>query len=980
MLTLVALGLSAFAFSPQVDTWIGVEPDRVVRVHTERQRALRRGEAWQGFLADEGAGWVAVFDERTGLPASAWGPPADLGPLQDGASVEAAVRGFLARHGGLVGVELSDLSLRTLAYDEARDAWTVELAQVVPGAAAASIDGLGGLDGSGIGAAFDPFLDPFQTGAGLVEHARFDFQPSFSAQGPTVWRGSVLLRIVGGRLAWFSARTHPAAAELDPSVQLTAATALDVAIDYGPEPTLLHQPLGVRLVVLPMERWGIGVAAPLSATGTGLDYRFAWEVRTRTKDPSGLWVSFVDADSGELLHVYNEVRYVAGALTASHDLRTVDGNMKTSPLVDLELQGNAGDNAYTDDDGLYDLAASETASATLSGRRLRVDNQQGSDASTSFGGDHTWSASSSPGQAELDTWVFLHQVMDWRDLYAPEVNTGGQLVSNVNLNSTCNAYFDGSVNFYREGGGCNNTGRIADVNHHEWGHGFHYYSLQAGTFDGSMSEGIADTVAFFLSADNIVAPYFLTNGSGIRDVAEDRVYPDDVIDQVHTDGLIYAGAIWDLWEILESQHSEPEAYQRAVSVMANGIKTGPTLATAYESAILGDDDNGDLSDGTPNQCAIMEAFSAHGLGPAGLTTLLGFDHEPLGNQSAALSEYPLAASLLNFAPDCVDFELQTGTVNYRSASDESWQSVALSVAGDQLAGALPSLPAGTVVEYYIEGLGADGSAVTAPAGGEIAPYTFVVGELVSLYCEDFEASEGGFTHALLDGEDELGADDWIWGTPRGMGGDPDFAFSGDKVWGNDLGGGNYNGEYQNGKHNRLSSPEIDVTGYSRVVLQYRRWLNVEDGYYDQARIVMEGEDLEGTDDDAVVWANHVSGSSNSDHDEHHQDEEWISHSVVLDGISGGKVRLGWEILSDEGLTMGGWTIDDVCVYAVLDDSGAVDTGGDGGESGADGGDATDGDWEVRPSECGCAAGPRSSKGGALALLLLVAGLVRRRRG
>lgn len=979
MLALVALGFSAFAFSPQADTYIGVEPDRVVRVHSERQRALRRGAAWQGFLADEGAGWMAVFDERTGLPTSAWGPPLELGPLSDGASVDAALRSFLSRHSGLVGVSADHLSLRTLSYDPGRDAWTVELAQVVPAAAARSLDG--GLDTVGVGSGLDLSMDPFQTGSGLVDHARFDFQPSLSAQGPAVWRGSVLLHIVGDRLVWFSARTHPQAAALEPTVQVSAETAVEVAVEYGPEPTLPHKPLGASLMVLPMERWGIGVAAPPSRTGTGLDYRLVWEVRTRTEAPAGLWVSFVDAFTGELLHVYNEVRYVSGSLTASHDLRTVDGNMTISPLVSLELNGDAGDSTYSDDDGRYDLAASDTASAVLSGRRLRVDNQQGSDASTSFSGDYTWTATSSAGQAELDTWVFLHQVMDWRDVYAPDVNTGGQLVSNVNLNSTCNAYFDGSVNFYREGGGCNNTGRIADVNHHEWGHGFHYYSLVAGTFDGSMSEGIADTVAVFLSADNVVAPYFLTNGSGIRDVAPDRVYPDDVVDQTHTDGLIYAGAVWDLWEILESRHTEADAYQRAVSVMANGIKTGPTLATAYDAAIVGDDDNGDLTDGTPNQCAIMEAFSAHGLGPAGLTTLLGFDHEPLGNQSAALSEYPLAASLLNFAPDCVAFELSSGTVNYRSTAGSSWESVELEIAGEAISGALPSLPSGTVVEYYIEGRSADGSAVTAPAGGAIAPYTFVVGELVPLYCEDFEASDGGFSHALLDGEDELGADDWIWGTPRGMGGDPDFAYSGSSVWGNDLGGGNYNGEYQDGKHNRLSSPEIDVTGYSRVVLQYRRWLNVEDGYFDQARIVMEGQDVEDSADDTVVWANHVSGSENSDHDEHHQDAEWISHSVVLDGVTDGKVRIGWEVLTDEGLTMGGWTIDDVCVYAVLDDSGAVDTGGDGGgEASADGGDSAEGDWEVKRGGCACAAGPRSAGTGALGLLVLLAGLVRRRRG
>ena len=47
-------------------------------------------------------------------------------------------------------------------------------------------------------------------------------------------------------------------------------------------------------------------------------------------------------------------------------------------------------------------------------------------------------------------------------------------MTNVNLNQTCNAFYsttNGSINFYRSGGGCRNTGEIAAVFDHEWGHG-----------------------------------------------------------------------------------------------------------------------------------------------------------------------------------------------------------------------------------------------------------------------------------------------------------------------------------------------------------------------------------------------------------------------------------------------------------------------------------------------------------------------------
>ncbi len=42
----------------------------------------------------------------------------------------------------------------------------------------------------------------------------------------------------------------------------------------------------------------------------------------------------------------------------------------------------------------------------------------------------------------------------------------------MNRENSCNAYWNGStVNFYREGSGCGNTGEIAAVFDHEWGHG-----------------------------------------------------------------------------------------------------------------------------------------------------------------------------------------------------------------------------------------------------------------------------------------------------------------------------------------------------------------------------------------------------------------------------------------------------------------------------------------------------------------------------
>ena len=43
----------------------------------------------------------------------------------------------------------------------------------------------------------------------------------------------------------------------------------------------------------------------------------------------------------------------------------------------------------------------------------------------------------------------------------------GKLISWMNINASCNAYWNGSVNFYRSSGSCANTGELAGVFDHE---------------------------------------------------------------------------------------------------------------------------------------------------------------------------------------------------------------------------------------------------------------------------------------------------------------------------------------------------------------------------------------------------------------------------------------------------------------------------------------------------------------------------------
>ena len=167
----------------------------------------------------------------------------------------------------------------------------------------------------------------------------------------------------------------------------------------------------------------------------------------------GIWISFVDGESGKLLNVHNEVRYINGSVMGQHHQRTLDGSaLVTSPMPQAPVS-TTGESTYTDDDGLFQLAEDANYVTSLDGAYVTInDHRNGGDTDSmaSSAADLLWT-SGDASQAEIDSYVFLHHVADWGLVYAPEVPmVTRHFRSNVNLSGSCNAYYDGfSVNFLR---------------------------------------------------------------------------------------------------------------------------------------------------------------------------------------------------------------------------------------------------------------------------------------------------------------------------------------------------------------------------------------------------------------------------------------------------------------------------------------------------------------------------------------------------
>ncbi len=827
---------------------MGLAPQRVMRFHQGEQARISQQLAWQRFQDGPGAGWSARFDERTGLPYRAWGKGIDLqlGATPTAATVEDRVRAVLADHPGLLGMDIDQLVTGRSGRVDRTDTWYLRLDQ---------------------------------------HH-----------DGVPVYRSSVEVRVRFGKLIMLGVKTHPEIPALG-TPQLSAETAHEVAVELGPMPHHGHTLGDARLVVLPYH------------SGSGLDYALAWEVRSDTHSPRAKWVSWIDAVTGELLAVQDELLRTERTVWATHDIRHPSSGMETTAVPYAPVWSDDGSAAYTDAYGQVDLDG-DSFTTTLQGEAFRVFDSHGPEGELAFtGAEGTWTSSDAE-QDEIDSYVFLHHVLNWSLEFSPDhpINRY-QIDSYVNVDdAVCNAWFDGNVNFGPESSsyGCNSTARIADVNYHEYGHGYHYWGLESGYFDSTASEAISDMMSVLQTGDSVIGPYFYIGYSqGIRDLSDLHVYPDDVINEVHEDGLILGGALWDLLNIMKRDFGDEDGWTITSQLYADAVPAGFTITEAFDEFVAVDDDDGDLSNGTPHYCQLLEAFTPHGLGPTGSTSLVALAHVPLDNQLDSEGEYPVTITADNVSGECFDVGFDGGRLWYSVNDGETWEYGGLSTTEDGLEGAIPAQESGSVVLYYIDVDTDDGGDASVPSGGDINPFSFAVGEQVELYFEDFEDDDGGYSHELLEGTASEGADDWMWGTPLGMGGDPDFAYSGDMLWGNDLGGGNYNGQYQNEKLNQLSSAAIEVAPYNELLVQFQRWLGVEDGYYDQANVLV---------DDAVAWTNHATNQSAGD--EHHEDAQWALASIMTeDPDLDGSIQLGWQIDSDQGLYFAGWNIDDVAVYA-----------------------------------------------------------------
>jgi len=452
----------------------------------------------------------------------------------------------------------------------------------------------------------------------------------------------------------------------------TVPSAIDPALSIAPiaqtAKTLGHPEVG---------RWGPQELVLIPSQGNArLSYRLAHSIKPLYGELAGRWEALVDAHSGELLsHLdtnhYSGRHVVGGVYPFSNDGVGGEGQEQPRwpmPYADLNegarfadrngrLPGNFAGEVRTTLQGPFVTITDNCGPIRESSEGLGVDIDLG----VSGGGDCMQPPQSSPGNTAGSRTAYyeVNRIAEWargRTPNNPWLNA--PLPVNTNINLSCGGFWNGSeLQLYQSGFGCTNTGEVASIIDHEWGHG-----LDDNDNTGVISfpsEGIADVYTALRLDDSCIGRGFLQNGAqcsgygdpctncpgGIRDIdwaARQTGAPHDVawasancpggcgpFGTVHCLGAVASEAVWDLAKrdlptVFGAEANQAlELATRFTLVGASNVgdwfscnangEDGCGADSGYMNFLAADDIDGDLSNGTPHMRAIFAAFDRHGI-------------------------------------------------------------------------------------------------------------------------------------------------------------------------------------------------------------------------------------------------------------------------------------------------------------------------------------------------------------------------------
>lgn len=366
--------------------------------------------------------------------------------------------------------------------------------------------------------------------------------------------------------------------------------------------------------------------------------RSAYQVTVATVDPGLQPVLFVDALNGDILAAENRVYFeqLEGQIEGQYfpNYGTEDLEQDRFPYEWLEVADV--DSSFSDDEGIFSFEVNPDDSPFDLTTALRglwvevhpwdVDNADiGEIASLEMEIEELedveilWNEDNA-GDDERnlfyhvnfvhDYWTNLEHEFDGLDLPMLAVcGLGGPGMEQYEDN----AFSSGQGIYFGRGRQCDNFALYADVIYHEYTHSvtgvvYRGYNLPYEGESGALNEAWSDYFPCSISDEPLIGEGGLVGqGRHMRNLDNNLRYPNDIVDEVHMDARIIAGAMWHTREVLGASYCDSlfhfARYHHARD-----------FYSYFHDILLTDDDDGDMTNGSPNYRVLYEEFSRHGIG------------------------------------------------------------------------------------------------------------------------------------------------------------------------------------------------------------------------------------------------------------------------------------------------------------------------------------------------------------------------------
>ncbi len=342
------------------------------------------------------------------------------------------------------------------------------------------------------------------------------------------------------------------------------------------------------------------------------------------------WEGIVEASTGEVLHEWSGIHtdVVSGTVSGMYwqPYEQSEPSVGPHPFQTVFVNGNA---ETTDAAGFFMREAGNTANlvAELRGPYVDVDNEDADEDAQLI---RTYLAPFDPvlmnwttaeaTAPELNLFFHTQAIHDWYKILDPEFDALDYplpAVANVGT-AYDNAYWNGFGTYYGSGSQYNNFAMYSDVIYHEYTHGVTdgiYPDNMLPYIDqpGALNEAWSDYFACTINGDPLMGDYMLGGNphSAFRDLEDDMVFPEEWHGEVHADSPFISAPLWTIRAGLGTTQADALAHFARYGLAETFFD--------YLVAVLETDDNdGDLSNGTPNGSLIYQAFGDHGIGPGDL--------------------------------------------------------------------------------------------------------------------------------------------------------------------------------------------------------------------------------------------------------------------------------------------------------------------------------------------------------------------------